>query len=319
MNFVDYTLVRLAEPESRLSIFDQAALQVLLSAAYDTDLLALEGPFQPLFDRFSVGLSMRPRMSIEGRWGEVSDPQHHHIVLQFDATDSASTLRVDALWQGSVNASLGSARSGVDSVSATWPSTAGIDAEIVAALGALPASAADLESERRKRLLARWRAGTLQPDALRDSAFDDWVASVGASSVSELMTLWPGIVAAGSLKVGFSPSVATPPSPQALPISVAILVRDQPIDLGRMLSDSRQVRETLLARGVEQPSDFGFASRSHVVVAWIVPTSVFDDADWPGGDAADSAETKNLKRRTAAQLWLASEAIGLVTPPPRPA
>ncbi len=319
MNFVDYTLVRLADPLLRPSVFDQAALQQLLSAAYDTDALASEGPYQALFERFSVGLSIQRRTSIEGRWGEVSDPERQRASLHFDSADSASTLHVEALWQGSIVANIGAARSRVESVATTWPSTEGIDTEIVAALGALPAAAADLETERRDRLLARWRAGALQPDGLTDAAFADWVRSVGASSVSELMTLWPGIVAAGVVKVGFSPGVAATPSPQSLPIAVAILVRDQPIDLDRMLSDSHQVRETLLARGIEQASDFGFASRSQVVVAWIIPTAVFDDADWPGGDAADSAETKNLKRRTAAQLWLASEAIGLLSPPPRPA
>lgn len=318
MNFVDYTLVRLADPQLRSSIFDQPALQQLLSTAYDTDSITVEGPFRALFDRFSVGLSMQRRTSIEGRWGEVSDPQRQHIVLHFDANDSAATLRVDALWQGSIVANVGSARSRVESVSATWPSMQGIDAEIIAGLGALPASVADLDAERRRLLLTRWRASALQPDALQDSVFDDWVRSVGASSVSELMMLWPGIVAAGTVKVGFSPSVMVPPSTQALPISAAILVRDQPIDLGRMLSDSRQVRETLLVRGAEVPSNFDFASRSQIVVSWIVPSAVFDDADWSGGDVTDSAETKNLKRRTAAQRWLASEGIGLLTMPPHP-
>ena len=55
MNFVDSTLVRLATPATRRAVFDDVALRQLAEAAYDSDALALDGPFDAVFDEFSLG------------------------------------------------------------------------------------------------------------------------------------------------------------------------------------------------------------------------------------------------------------------------
>ena len=57
MNFVDSTLVKFADPATRTALFDDVALEQLLSAAYDTTTLNVGGPFTPLFDDVQLGLA----------------------------------------------------------------------------------------------------------------------------------------------------------------------------------------------------------------------------------------------------------------------
>ena len=294
-------------------------MQHILSAGYDSEAMPIEGPFTPVFERLSLAMSVRSRTLIEGHWGEVSDPNRNQVSLQVDALDVSAAVRVDALWQGSIVAGASSARSRIESLTATWPGTSGIDAEIILALGSLPAAENELEAERRQRLLARWRAAALQPDALSDAFFDEWLASIGAVSVSELMVRLPGLVAAGPMQLGFSAPTETPAARRPLPISAAILVRDQPLDLSGLLADSRVVRDTLDALGAMRPPDAAGASRARLIVVWIIPGSVFDDPDWPGGNAAESAENNNALRLATARRWLAREAIALLALPAHPA
>jgi hypothetical protein len=93
-------------------------------------------------------------------------------------------------------------------------------------------------------------------------------------------------------------------------------VRDAPLDIAALLVESRRVRGLLRDQGAERPPLPGAIGQVPVVVAWVVPATVFDDADWPGGDTGP-AEQRNVQRRLAASRWLAREAIGLVIPPSR--
>ena len=140
----------------------------------------------------------------------------------------------------------------VEEVSA-WPDASGIDAEIIiAALGALPTDPIALEQERRDRFLARIRTALRQPEAFTDAIFDEWLRSIGAESVSDLMTRFRGVISTGTLRMRYSDPTALPPSPRELRITAAVLLRDQPISLSEILSQSKMVGEHLREAGVER-------------------------------------------------------------------
>ncbi len=318
MNFVDYTLTRLADDDTREALFDQDALEQLLAAAYDADEVSFDAPFVPLFERLSLGISLNRRSSIEGRWGELTDPQRNLLQVQWDG-DSNAPLRVDALWQGAIAVQVGGSQSRVERVASGWPDVSTIDADIIASLGALPADPAALDLARRTRVLALWRAGALQPDAFTDATLDAQLKFVGAASVSELITRDQREFGNATLQVAFSDPQATAPELKPMPICAAMLIRDAPIDVAGMLADSRRMRELLQAQGAERPPQYSAIGQVPVVIAWVVPATVFDDPDWPGGTAGATAAQNNAQRRLAASRWLSREAIGLMTPPPRPA
>lgn len=314
MKFVDFALTRLADPATRPSLFDDEALRRVLAAGYDTREVQVDAPLTAVFDDLSMGFSVYPRGSVEGYWGDLSQPHQHPVSLLLSA-GGGTAVRVDALWRGSVVAALNSAVARIDRVSATWPDAAGIDAEIVADLGQLPPTPEALESERRHRFLARWRAATLQPEALTDVVFDSWLRTMGFATVSDLMEHGVGAVAGGPWQVGFSPATLPVTTRRPVPVAAAVLIRDVPMDLSGLLADSRTVRDALQADGANRPGDDSLHRRSGLIVIWIVPDTVFDDPDWPGGADGNSNEVNNAKRQAAASLWLSQEAIAVVALP----
>ena len=113
-----------------------------------------------------------------------------------------------------------------------------------------PADGPDpLEKERRDRFLARIRTALRQPDAFTDAIFDNWLRSIGAESVSDLMTRFRGVISTGTLSIRYSDPTASPPTPRELPITAAVLLRDQPISLAEILSQSKMVGEHLREAG----------------------------------------------------------------------
>ena len=100
-------------------------------------------------------------------------------------------------------------------------------------------------------------------------------------------------------------------SPRPLPIAAALLIRDSAeLSVAQLLADSKAVRERLRAYGVERPPDPALRLRHPLVLVWIVPRALFEDADWPGGDAGPPAQ-RAAARRASAGAWLAREGIGL--------
>jgi hypothetical protein len=313
VNYVDYTLVRLADESARAVLFDQVALEQLVLAGYDADALLLSPPYSAVFDEFSVGLALPHRSTIEVIWtthtGERRDAR-----LSGYGLSSEREVRVDALWRGAVIARSRSAVSHIESVLASWPNATGVDDEIIAAAGQLPSDPDVLERERRTRMLARLRAGLRQPDALSDAVFEQWLRNSGARSVSELMIKLGNQTALGTLQLRFTPATSESDTPRRLPVSVAILVRDAPLAVAELLSESKLVRDRLRELGIERAADPSVSARQPVLVAWVIPETVFDDAGWPGAEDAGAVtpEAKNALRRKAAGRWLAREGIGLV-------
>ena len=313
MNFVDKILVRLADPALRSDVFGEAGLERLAGAGYDTEAMSVEGPFQPVFDEFRLGFAVPKVGSVEGSWSPSGGSERVDARFVVTGVGSDAMVRVDALWRGAIVARTVLATTRVSDVVTAWPSLGTLDAEIEADLGALPPDPALREQERRTRFLQRMRDALDQQDALNDARFDAWLASVGAASVSDLVTRFQGTLHGGAIQVTFAPAPAEAPTPRPLPVAVAVLVRDMGFSLADLLAESKMVREQLRPHGLERRTDPAMRIRTPLLVAWIVPESVFDDADWPGGASGMNPGQRRAARLAQAGQWLAGEGIGLLT------
>ena len=310
MNFVDATLVRLATPGSRRAVFDEIALRQLAEAAYDADALALDGPFDVVFDEFVLGGPPAAKSLVEGQirqGGAIPATEAHLTVTGI----GGAPPRVDALWRGAVLARYRIGGEPIVAVNGGWVSASGIDEEIVAAMGALPSDADDLEDERRARLLARIKAQANDPDTFGDAFLGRWLDSVGAGSAGDLLARFSGVVEARGVTVEFAPPAAVVAAPRQLPVLTVLLIRDTGFGVAELVVESVALRRRLEAEGYAAPAESDLRQRHGVTVAWVVPEAVFDDADWPGGGAGTAAQ-RRTNRRIAAGRWLGTHGIGLV-------
>jgi hypothetical protein len=315
VNYVDFTLVRLADPATRASLFDGETLEQMAVAGYGDEMATLSGPYQPVFDEVIIGLSIPNRSTVDGWWKAGSIHNEGRFIIAGMGRDSS--VRIDALWRGGIIAHTTPATGKIVEEISEWPDAAGIDAEIIAALGALPTDPSLLDKERRDRFLARIRTALRQPDAFTDAIFDDWLRSIGAESVSDLMTRFRGVISTGTLRIRYSDPAALPPSPRQLRITAAVLLRDQAISLAEILSQSKTIAEHLREAGVERARDTDTSTRAPILVVWMVPETIFDDDDWPGGGSGPAAE-KRLLRRRAAAAWLGPQGIVFAPTPKHP-
>lgn len=306
---MDFTLVRLATPSSRAGVFDDDALAAIVTASYQSDVSALDGPFLPVFDRFTIGVSVVPRTTVDGFWHTGNTRTEGRLEIAGLGRENA--IRIDAFWRGAIIARPTPASGIIIDVESAWPSLGGIDAEIIAALGSLPADPIALENERRTRLLARIRATMAQPEALGDGDFAAWLAEQGVVSVGDMLD-GRSSRAAADLKITISNPQRQEQSARELAVSVAILIRDTPVSLGDIVSQSKVVTEHLSEAGLDHAPDAELGGSPRLVAVWIVPEPVFDDVDWPGGTSGTPAERRLDRRRIAAQ-WLAPEGIAIVT------
>lgn len=315
VNYEDYTLVRLADEAIRASLFDQVSLEQMLVASYDVEVLSLSGPYSAVFERLFLGLSVPRRALVEGCWGLPSSAERHEARITVHGL-GVDSVHVDALWRGAIVAQASRSSATIDRVTGSWADLEGIDEEIIAALGALPSDPAVLEAQRRMRLLDRLRAGFRQPEALSEAWLDGWLAQHGVATAGELLVRMRAQSSTGAFEVGFSEPASETPAPRALPLTVALLIRGEPLSVSRLLADSKLVREHLDQLGVGQPPDPAAAQRQRLLVAWMVPEQTFDDPDWPGGDEPGlTPEVQRERRRAAAGAWMAREGIGLVVTP----
>jgi hypothetical protein len=305
MIFADKVLVRLADPAARAGLFDDIALEQFAAAAYDTSRITLQGPYSAAFDEVQLGLAIPRRAIAEGQWGPIGTSEKTIAEFQMAGLAGASML-VDAFWRGYIIARTSAPTGRIAALTTTWPDPSAIDREIVAALGALPADPAVLETERRKRLIDKFKAAVSEPAVVTDDLIDRLLRAAHTTSVNEFFDRASRESAVGPVRITISEGPPPPPpSPKPLPVAAAILVRDVGFAVGQLLADSRMVREQLEAAAQGRPDDPTLHPLRGVLVIWIVPQAVFLDADWPGADAAE--------RRRAAGAWLAREGVGLAT------
>lgn len=315
MNYEDATLIRLADQVSRSTLFDDLALEQLVSAAYKTDILPVTAPYQPIFNELQLGVAIANLGMVEGIWNQVGGVDRVEARFHTSGLGTHSLIRVDALWRGEIVARTSSINSIITEVNTNWPDAGAIDAEIIAALGNLPTNPQVLEQERRTRFLVRIRAALNQPSGFTDEIFDKWLFSVGATSVSDLIARFQGTVHSSAVQVTFPPPDPSPPSPKALPITAAILIRDIGFSIAQLLMESKMLREQLERQGLERSPDPSLPLRHSLLIVWVIPVTVFDDASWIGGTAGMTPAALRDARRLIAGRWLAREGIGLVATP----
>ena len=312
MDFVDETLVALADPATRGGVFDAVSLEQMLGAAYDAAALNLTAPFTAVFDEFQIGPPASAIARVEGSWSVAGTTQRTDVQLQIGGLSIAPPVRVDALWRGAIVARSSSADAPVTSVATGLADLNGIDEEIIAALGNLPADPATLESERRSRLRARIAATFDQPNLLTNERVDQWLHDIGVSSAGDFVLTRAGSTTGAHTRLTFAAPPAVVAAPRPLPVAIAILIRPAGFSLAQLLWESRLVRERMEPAGVERARR-GPRQRHPIVVSWILPLSTFDDNAWPGASAGMNGAQARAARRGSAGAWLAREGIGLAT------
>ena len=100
MNYVDFTLIRMADPATRATLFDDETLEQMAVAAYGGDATTLSGPYQPVFHEMMIGLSIPSRSTIDGWWNEGTMRNEGRFIIAGMGRDSS--VRIDALWRGGI-------------------------------------------------------------------------------------------------------------------------------------------------------------------------------------------------------------------------
>ena len=104
MDFVDKTLIRLADESTRGALFDQDALELLLDAAYDIAALGIEGPFGVDFAEFRMAWSPGALGTLDGTWNVVGAADRTEARFRLSGVATNGLPRVDAIWLGSITA-----------------------------------------------------------------------------------------------------------------------------------------------------------------------------------------------------------------------
>ncbi|HKE86163.1 MAG TPA: hypothetical protein VKB50_20525 [Vicinamibacterales bacterium] len=315
MDFIDKTLIKLAAPEARGALFDDTALAQLLAATYDLEGTPIEGPFQPVFDEIRLGLALSSIGEIDGAWNVMGTPERTEAKFYLSGVKDTVPLRVDGYWRGHIQARAAAATARVTDARIAWPEFLSIDAEITSQLGSLPSDPAVLEEERSKRLLERIRAHVDQPAAFTEATLRTWIIHQRAGSVGELLGRGQAGLRVGTIQIGFSPAESGEPTSKSLPLAGLFLIRDAGFSVAQLLMESRLARVGLKPMGLERSPQPPLKSRESLIVIWMVPETVFDDPDWPGGNPGMTPAALRTARRNEAGQWLAREGIGLVAAP----
>jgi hypothetical protein len=313
VKFEDGVLVRLATAGLRPALFDSGTLEQFVTALYDTSFVTVEGPFQAVFDQLDLGVAVPRIGSLEGEWAAPGSSERTAVNVRMTGA-AGGPLQVDALWRGFIVARETHPTGHLRSVSTTLPSPGAIDADIVKTLGALPADAATLETERRKRLLAALKAAVSEPNVISDGELDRLLTRMGAASVNDYFDRLHGAAALETVRVTIDEPAPPASSPKPLPVAAAILIRNAGFSVSQLLAESRAARDQLEPMALGRAEN-GLKRRRDLLVVWIVPGTVFDDPDWPGATQGMAADVARQARRTAAGQWLANEGIGLAPIP----
>jgi hypothetical protein len=306
MDFVDATILRLADESARDAVFDADSLSQLLAASHDATGTGLEEPFAAVFDEISFVHDDDSRVDIDGSWMTMGQTERTEVALR--AAGLARPIpRIDLLFTGAVLATSRSGGSRISSVDLSWLELAGIDGEITP----LPGDPLVLEQRRRERLVARIRTHLDQPDVFDDAALTRWLKRLGVDSLTELMTR-PRPAAGATLQVTFGEGPDETARRRRFPLAAALLIRDMPVSLASLLDETRRLRPHLNRLGFRS-GEAGARARRSPIVAWVLPGTLFDDVAWPGGSTGSATE-RRVQRRRWAGAWLARERIGLIVP-----
>jgi hypothetical protein len=305
MDFVDTTIVALADDATRAGVFDAESLEALLEATYDVDAIGpIAGTLTPLFDELELGYAAPRPGTLEGAWHPVAEPAaRNEARFQISGLPGEEAPRVDAMWRGSILARYAEAQDRIVDVSVGWPDKEAVDAAVaVANGGSLPTGEA-LEQGRKTALLDQIRDSLGEPTAFTEDSLDAVRRSVGEASIGGLLDRLRD-PERGVAQIVFPDPAPVATTRRPLPVAVALLIRNAPVSVAQLLAESKLVRARLMALGAGVPKDEALRQRQRLTIGWVVPASVFADTDWPGND--------NAARRANAARWLSREGIGLI-------
>ena len=245
MNFVDKTFVGLADPAARVSLLDATALEQILGAAYDVDVIGpLQGTFEAVFDEFELGFSAAHVGMFEGSWAQVGSVERTEARFRLAGLADDGGPRVDAIWRGSILAGYAEAGEPITAVHASWPSKHRVDTAVAAANGGVLPGGAALEAARKTELITELHDDLGDPTRFENEDLDALVASVGATSVGELLEAGRDDPV-GVLQVDFGEIQPVSETRRPLPVAAALLVRDTPLAVAELVQESKRVRDLL--------------------------------------------------------------------------
>ncbi|MDB5370574.1 MAG: hypothetical protein JWP20_2132 [Roseomonas sp.] len=306
MGFIDDILIRLSGEAGRDALLDQQALAQAASAGFDDALDPLEGPYALSLDSVQIGVELAPSIALEGTLRHPDQAVPSEIRLLLRGLRIGTPLRADALWRGQLVAR----RVPRDSVvEAALPAfvTLELDRAIAAAQGGLPADPATLEAARREELLARLRSGMERPSMMDAAVLQNLLDSAGQRDVAGLLAARGG-TSLGTLRLRFSAPPAGPAVPVRLPVTIAVMVREEITSLATLLAETRALRDNLARDPEALPQPAPLRRRTQILPLWVLPAATFAAPGWPGADAT--------ARRTAAGEFLQRESIALAVAGP---
>lgn len=301
MNFVDVAILKCATAAGRAGLLDQDCLAQMVQAAFDVTAFPVQEPYALTVDTLDLGLELARPALVQGSYTAIPGATPADLRLRIDGFSPLQPLRVDALWRGVLIARQVPQDDRITATAGGFASLA-IDRAIIADLGALPASPASLEAERRRRLLARLRLNAVEPDAIDDATLGRMFAAAGVPDAASLLAA-RGNAELGAFHISFSAAAAVAPVPVSLPVTVAVLARDAPLQISALLAESRSIRAALADDPSVQPAAAAIRRRTPILVLWTIPATLLDDPGWPGADRP--------ARRAAAADLLAGQGIAL--------
>ena len=142
MDFVDQTLLSLADPALRATLLDQEALQAVLVSAQDRSALETTGPYTATFDQLELGPDLGGAAA-DGYWSAVDGSSRTMAQFSVSGLGDSATPPVAAIWIGTITANVTTGDATVSAVSDTWTSAgAGEEFEATATLTLTPSAQA---------------------------------------------------------------------------------------------------------------------------------------------------------------------------------
>jgi hypothetical protein len=309
MHFVDRTLVRLADPASRVELFTPVVAERLAVAAFGTSETLTE-PFAAVVDRLTLGVTCGSETQLRARV-RPPDGRVWDVEASAGGFDAAASF-MPAVVEGFLSATAQQVNARVATVEArggALPNLAALEAN---ATPAERANATLLERRRRIELAHRLADPALQ-DAEADLLARQWLTGAGVSTVEELIAVGEGPHGVARLALTFEPPEAGPPGVRSTRFVAGVVIDALSSEGGAllgMLERTRELQKLVATAGRRTEPLAGLEPTYAVPVLWFVPHTQFDDDDWPLDEGA-SLFNRPASREARAAAWLAGHGIVL--------
>jgi hypothetical protein len=125
VNFVDGTVVALADETTRSAVFDSTSLEQILNATYDANSMGpFQGKLEPVFEEFEVGFPMPQLGVLDGTWSGAGGTERTEASFRVTGLGGQVPFRIDALWRGSILARYAIPGEPIEDLSIDWAGNA---------------------------------------------------------------------------------------------------------------------------------------------------------------------------------------------------